>query len=39
MEQGLITIEICRRTNNVAGAWIVHGTNRFFSIAIYPFLM
>ena len=36
--QGLITIEICRRTSNLAGAWIVHGTNRFFSIAIYPLL-
>jgi len=37
--QGLITIEICRRTSNLAGAWIVHGTNRFFSIVIYPFLV
>ena len=37
--QGLITTEICRRTKNLAGAWIVHGTNRFFSIALYPFLL
>ena len=37
--QGLITMEICRRTSNLAGAWIVHGTNRFFSITIYPFLV
>jgi len=37
--QGLITIEICRRTRNLAGAWIVHGTNRFFSIVLYPLLM
>ena len=37
--QGLITLEICRRSSNLAGAWIVHGTNRFFSIAIYPLLL
>jgi membrane protease YdiL (CAAX protease family) len=37
--QGLITLEICRRSSNIAGAWIVHGTNRFFIIAIYPLLM
>jgi membrane protease YdiL (CAAX protease family) len=37
--QGLITLEICRRSSNLTGAWIVHGTNRFFSIAIYPLLM
>ena len=37
--QGLITIEICRRSSNLAGAWIVHGTNRFFSIALYPLVI
>jgi membrane protease YdiL (CAAX protease family) len=37
--QGLVTLEICRRTSNLAGAWIVHGTNRFFSIFLYPLLM
>jgi len=37
--QGLITLEICRRSSNLAGAWIVHGANRFFSIALYPLLM
>ncbi len=37
--QGLITLEICRRSKNLTGAWIVHGANRFFSIAIYPLLM
>ena len=36
--QGFLTIEICRRSKNLVGAWIVHGTNRFFSIAIIPFL-
>jgi len=36
--QGFLTIEICRRSKNLTGAWLVHGTNRFFSIAIIPFL-
>ena len=36
--QGFLTIEICRRSKNLVGAWVVHGTNRFFSIAIIPFL-
>ena len=36
--QGLITLEICRRTRNLIGPWVVHGTNRIFSIAIIPFL-
>lgn len=36
--QGLLTIEICRRTKNLTGAWVLHGTNRFFSIVILPFL-
>jgi len=35
--QGVITLEICRRTKNLAGAWIVHGSNRFFSIVLFPF--
>jgi hypothetical protein len=37
--QGILTIEICRRSSNLTGAWIVHGTNRFFSIVLYPLLM
>jgi membrane protease YdiL (CAAX protease family) len=37
--QGILTIEICRRTKNITGAWFVHGTNRFFSIAIAPFII
>jgi membrane protease YdiL (CAAX protease family) len=37
--QGLITLEICRRSRNLAGACIVHGANRFFSIVIYPLFM
>jgi membrane protease YdiL (CAAX protease family) len=37
--QGIITLEICKKTSNLTGSWIVHGTNRFFSIAIYPLLV
>lgn len=36
--QGLITLEISRRTRNLIGPWVVHGTNRLFSIALLPFL-
>ena len=36
--QGILTLEICRRTKNLAGAWVLHGTNRFFSIVILPFI-
>jgi len=37
--QGVLTIEITRRSENIAGAWILHGINRFFIIAIIPFLL
>ena len=37
--QGILTLEICRRTKNLAGGWVLHGTNRFFSIVILPFLL
>lgn len=37
--QGIITLEICRRSGNLTGAWFVHGANRFFSIALYPLLI
>jgi membrane protease YdiL (CAAX protease family) len=37
--QGFLTIEISRRSKNLLGAWILHGTNRFFSIVIIPFFL
>jgi membrane protease YdiL (CAAX protease family) len=37
--QGILTVEICRRTKNLTGAWVLHGTNRFFSIVILPFIL
>ena len=37
--QGILTIEICRRSTNLTGAWLLHGINRFFIIAIVPLLL
>lgn len=37
--QGLLTIEICRRSENLLGAWFLHGANRFFSLVLIPFLL
>jgi membrane protease YdiL (CAAX protease family) len=37
--QGVLTIEICKRSGNLTGAWLLHGINRFFIIAIIPFLL
>jgi membrane protease YdiL (CAAX protease family) len=34
--QGFLTIEICRTSKNITGAWILHGANRFFSITVIP---
>jgi membrane protease YdiL (CAAX protease family) len=37
--QGILTIEIARRSGNITGAWLLHGANRFFSIVIIPLLV
>ena len=37
--QGVLTIEIARRSENISGAWLLHGINRFFVIAVIPFLL
>jgi hypothetical protein len=37
--QGILTIEICHRSENLTGAWLIHGSNRFFNIAILPFII
>ncbi|MBU0497900.1 MAG: CPBP family intramembrane metalloprotease [Candidatus Thermoplasmatota archaeon] len=37
--QGILTLEICRRSKNLFGAWILHGTNRFFTIVILPLII
>lgn len=37
--QGILTLEICRRSRNLIGAWALHGTNRFFSIVLLPLFL
>jgi membrane protease YdiL (CAAX protease family) len=36
--QGLLTLEIVRRSNNLIGAWLLHGANRIFLLLVLPFL-
>lgn len=36
--QGILTIEISRRSGNIVGAWLLHGANRFFILVIIPVL-
>ena len=36
--QGILTLEIVRRSNNLIGAWLLHGANRIFLLVILPFL-
>lgn len=36
--QSIATIEIARRSNNIVGSWLLHGINRFFSLAIFPLI-
>jgi len=36
--QGFLTTEISRRSKNLTGSWVLHGTNRFFSIVILPLI-
>jgi membrane protease YdiL (CAAX protease family) len=37
--QGIVTIEICRRSDNIIGAWLLHGINRFFILVLLGFLI
>jgi hypothetical protein len=37
--QGILTIEIARRSQNIIGSWLLHGSNRFFELVIIPLLM
>lgn len=37
--QGILTIEICRRSNNIIGAWLLHGINRFFILVLLGFII
>lgn len=37
--QTVLTAEIARRSDNIIGAWLLHGTNRFFEMVFLPFLL
>ena len=37
--QGILTLEIVRRSDNLIGAWLLHGTNRVFSLVVLPLLL
>jgi hypothetical protein len=37
--QGILTLEIVRRSNNLVGAWFLHGVNRIFLLLVIPFLL
>jgi membrane protease YdiL (CAAX protease family) len=37
--QGVLTIEIARKSQNIIGAWLLHGSNRFFQIALLPLFL
>jgi membrane protease YdiL (CAAX protease family) len=37
--QGFVTLEIARRSQNIIGSWMLHGSNRFFELVLLPLLM
>ena len=37
--QGIIALEIARRSQNIIGSWMLHGSNRFFELVILPLLV
>lgn len=37
--QGILTLEIARRSQNILGAWLLHGSNRFVQLALLPFFI
>ncbi len=39
MVQGILTLEITRRSKNIIGAWFLHGSNRFFQLALLPLFL
>jgi len=36
--QAVLTIEIARRSKNIIGSWLLHGLNRFVTIAVFPLI-
>ncbi len=39
MVQAILTLEITRRSKNIIGAWFLHGSNRFFQLALLPLFL
>jgi membrane protease YdiL (CAAX protease family) len=37
--QGILTLEIARKSKNIIGSWMLHGSNRFFELVILPLFM
>jgi len=37
--QGILTLEIARRSQNIIGAWFLHGSNRFFQLVLLPLFL
>lgn len=37
--QGILTVEVVRRSKNLLGAWFLHGVNRIFGILIFPLIL
>lgn len=37
--QGIVTLEIARRSQNIIGSWMLHGSNRFFELVLLPLIM
>lgn len=36
--QGILTVEIARKSQNILGAWLLHGSNRFFQLVLLPLI-
>jgi membrane protease YdiL (CAAX protease family) len=37
--QGILTLEIARRSQNIIGSCVLHGSNRFFTLVLLPLLL
>ena len=36
--QAILTIEVARRSENILGSWLIHGTNRLLWLTIFPLI-
>jgi membrane protease YdiL (CAAX protease family) len=37
--QGFLTVEIARKSHNIVGSWLLHGSNRFVELVILPLFL